>query len=302
MASTPANTFVIFTVRHGTSCANVLKEEGKWFKQTRFHDPGLTRNGIIHAIQRGKLFREKLATEYGSPSVYASVLLRAQMTAYLMMNPDREKPFTIGIRPYLSEEGAGEFARIDNEPLDFNAQKKILDRINECKHIKRIGYTSYTGDQQSDKIKPNINLFKKELQKLCHAIKKKGSSYYVRSNVNQPVQCNIVRKDPRTAYSPLVIVTHGHTIEKLFKSIGAPITREDRPNFTAFRLYFNMDTGEFIQEPAGTSYVYPYGLPPHKLDLAEECKEEKINPACQSPVCVKGGRRTRKIRRRHTRR
>ncbi len=77
------NTVDIILVRHGISCANLRKEAKGRPWHTFVPDPELTYEGTRQAQIRGYFLRKKLE-EYPMPIVGASVLLRAQMTAYLM--------------------------------------------------------------------------------------------------------------------------------------------------------------------------------------------------------------------------
>ena len=112
------NTVDIILVRHGISCANLRKEAKGRPWHTFVPDPELTYEGTRQAQIRGYFLRKKLEEEYSMPIVGASVLLRAQMTAYLMMYPP-----IVHMIPYVSETGFGS----DNKP-DFTTQQKKRDR------------------------------------------------------------------------------------------------------------------------------------------------------------------------------
>jgi bisphosphoglycerate-dependent phosphoglycerate mutase len=132
LSETPITTypsFKLILVRHGVSCANLKKAMGQSFSS--YKDPELTRAGQEKAINRGILFQEYLeAHELFNPIVAASVLMRAQQTALLMMSPDyRNKDYLekIAIAPYVSEKGpAYWFQTDDNKPYRKEEQARIL--------------------------------------------------------------------------------------------------------------------------------------------------------------------------------
>ena len=318
----PNDVTVIIFVRHGTSCANVRKETRAIYRVLdRFYilDPGLTRKGIYDARKNGMKLRGKLISNYGkiTPIVYASVLLRTQMTGYLMMNPDLTKGYKVHILPYISETGAGD----DNKPRNFDDQTKMLEELKPVfENIVRVGYTGYKGDKQPDKLKPDFPMFIEELKKLCRDNKenKIKSVTATQCSVKNKI-VNISERDTRTAYAPIVIVTHGHVLEEFFETMGRKLKdKSERPNFAAFRVYFNNATGNFIKNPIDTSdknkknhkqmsYFYPYD-DKLKSDLVvrDECDWEKAHQACESDVCDPhasasstkyiGGRTRRKVR------
>jgi broad specificity phosphatase PhoE len=310
----PKDVTAVIFVRHGTSCANLRKESiPKYrFTHTDILDPGLTRKGQDDAQKNGMKLRGKLISNYGdiAPMVCASVLLRTQMTAYLMMNPNLNNTYEIHILPYISEVGNTD----DNKPRNFAQQQEMLNKLAPTfDNMKREGYKEYKGDNQSDKLKPNPAEFTKELKVLC--MKNMGnliqSAPSTQCNVNKKT-VTISEQDTRTAYAPIVIVTHGHVLEDFFNQMGRPLKdKSERPNFAAFRVYFNHSTGKFIKNPINNedkkqlSYFYQYDDKlKDKLDKNTECEWESQYPACESDVCdpnanVKstqhvGGRRTRK--------
>jgi bisphosphoglycerate-dependent phosphoglycerate mutase len=122
-------TFSLYLVRHGVSCANLKKAMKQQF--TNYRDPELTRAGQEKAVQRGMLFREYLAAEgQGTPIVGASVLLRAQQTAFLMMSPDYTHQLYLPelfVVPYISETGPSYwFQTDDNKPTETGSKKRAI--------------------------------------------------------------------------------------------------------------------------------------------------------------------------------
>lgn len=311
----PKDVTAVIFVRHGTSCANVRKKRNPAYRfdHTDILDPGLTRKGMYDARDKGIKLREKLVRNYGKipPMVCASVLLRTQMTAYMMMNPNLEKEYIITILPYISE--VGNRFQDDNKPRSFDKQQEMLTELGltEFSEMKREGYTQYKGDDQPEKLKPNLIKFTKELKELCDKNKTKQieSVPTTRCSVKQKM-INISERDTRTSSPPIVIVTHGHVLEEFFKKMGSPLQgKSDRPNFVAFRVYFNHKTGHFIRNPDNIPYYYQYDLTLREFDVDKECEWESKYPACESEVCDTtksvrstkhiGGRRTRKKVRKH---
>jgi len=340
----PENVTVIIFIRHGTSCANLRKKTSaklKFYDRFNILDPGLTRKGIYDARKHGVTFREQLIRNYGMiiPTVYASVLLRTQMTAYLMMNPDLNKPYTINILAYISEEGNR--LQDDNKPRNFEDQTKMLKKLDPIfNEIKREGYTQYKEKDHPDKLKPNFPMFIEELKVLC----KKNEEKQLTSVPVPTTRCsvknkmvNISERDTRTNYAPIVIVTHGHVLEKFLDKMGYPIDKTERPNFAAFRVYFNHKDGYFIKNPIDINYkpdtlkekakalfsskLLPYFYPydntlEDDFDTTKECEYESQYQACEKDICdpnanasstedlgivSAGGRRTRKRMRRKSR-
>lgn len=94
-----------------------------------YRDPELTRAGQEKAVQRGALFRTYLSENgFQNPIVGASLLMRAQQTAFLMMSPDydaQEYLKTLFVVPFVSETGPRFwFQTDDNKPMTDESQKR----------------------------------------------------------------------------------------------------------------------------------------------------------------------------------
>lgn len=115
--------FKLILVRHGVSCANLKKARGDSFSSS-YMDPELTRLGQIKAENRGVAFREELSARgMAYPIVMASMLMRAQQTAFLMMDTSQ-----IYIAPYISEIGSKFwFKSTENIPYKPSEQVRIMD-------------------------------------------------------------------------------------------------------------------------------------------------------------------------------
>ena len=113
---------VIF-VRHSVSCQNIRK--GKT-EVSREKDPELSRVGFREALRVGDALGSKIVEEGRNPILGASVLLRAQQTAYLMLHPE----VPIHIFPYISEsDGWGVVGSVgnDNTPKSREEQRVFYE-------------------------------------------------------------------------------------------------------------------------------------------------------------------------------
>jgi broad specificity phosphatase PhoE len=270
MTSIPRMYDVVF-VRHAISCANLRKEVNPhgfpWKDHYKLPDPSLTPNGIAVAIKRGKALREKLNTDFPgqAPIVCASTLMRAQLTAYLMMYPK-----IVHVIPYISELGFPQTP--DNTPYSYEEQREIL---------KGVGITRKTNiNKNYTTIKPNSDYFSTFLGGMIdnlyasQADKSQAGKQYVK---------------------PLfVIFTHGHFIEKLLKKNGIHLKgKGDRPNYSAWRFRFNKKKGKLIPYAKGSkeaiddvSYIYTKDTD-DQIDKDKECASPDIENMCGINICNK---------------
>lgn len=109
--------FNLYLVRHGISCANLAKKKGERLLQHTYTDPELTTWGRKKAKALGPYLEASLSDPFFI--VGASCLLRAQQTAYYMLEPER-----LIIVPYISEKGIGG----ENYAFSPKAQADILDQ------------------------------------------------------------------------------------------------------------------------------------------------------------------------------
>jgi len=109
----------MIVVRHVVSFSNLIKAWCEYFSRVEGHE--LTRAGQEEASNSSSLFRKYLEDNgLYNPIVGASVLLRAQQTAYLMMKSD-----PLFVVPYLSEAGPRFwFQTEDNKPFKTAAEKR----------------------------------------------------------------------------------------------------------------------------------------------------------------------------------
>jgi len=275
MTSIPTMYNVVF-VRHGISCANLRKEVNPhsfpWKDHYKLPDPSLTPNGIAVAIKRGKALREKLNTDFPgqAPIVCASTLMRAQLTAYLMMYPK-----IVHVIPYISEVGFRQTP--DNTPYSYKEQEEIL---------KGVGITRKTNiNKNYTTIKPNSDYF----------------STFLGGMIDNLYASQVDKSQAGKKYvKPLfVIFTHGHFIEKLLKKNGIHLKgKGDRPNYSAWRFRYNKKKGklipytekdkEAIKKEAidDVSYIYTEDTDDQIIE-GTECAAPEIENMCGINICDK---------------
>ena len=138
LATSPPLEFDLILVRHGISCGNLAKKKGQLLLQHSYTDPELTTWGRAKAKALGPYL--KAALEW-PVVVGSSNLLRAQQTAFLMLEPEE-----VLIVPYISEKGAGE----DNRAFSKQGQKTILEQYT-CGDMARTNpNTSYLKNASID--------------------------------------------------------------------------------------------------------------------------------------------------------
>lgn len=121
-------TIKLLFIRHGFSCANMMKASGRWgrFKKAFVQDPPLTNRGIkdITAIQ------PTVEKELGVPDiVLSSTLLRAQQTANFLF-PTK----TVIVAPFIKELGS----TYDNKANTPNIQKQVDKKAKQLYNSNRI--------------------------------------------------------------------------------------------------------------------------------------------------------------------
>ncbi len=111
--------FEILFVRHALSCANVWQKKGILKAHLRYHDPEITTEGIRKSIEVGRRILYPFKTPQQEPfTIGASVMLRAQQTAYLMFAKRMNKP--IFVLPYIGEI----YPTLDNIPASPQTQEQ----------------------------------------------------------------------------------------------------------------------------------------------------------------------------------
>lgn len=118
----------LFFVRHGESCANVLKKQNP-ASPARFvyRDPELTQRGIDRSRFMYGPLNGFIAKKWGENPIFtiaASALIRTQMTAYYQLASHLNQP--INIFPHICEHGLTE----DNIPFPKETQRKILNSVD----------------------------------------------------------------------------------------------------------------------------------------------------------------------------
>lgn len=295
-------------VRHGFSCANARKKKKPGYGLgigADFYDipdPSLTPNGIEVAIKRGKEFCRKVNMSFPGqiPIICSSTLLRAQLTAYLMMQPELKKPSQImetppiiNIIPYVSETGFVKTA--DNTPRSFEAQETLVKDIP----IDRRSYVTrpYTQNEPYEENEPDFNKFRIFL--------KDSIGTLIQQNIVERMFKLIKRSDkhllPAQPIRPLVIIfTHGHFIEEILKKTGVKFKniqesleqkgvhtvkdkKDARPNYSAWQFTFNTKTAE-LSPVENAVYLYNPDVF-NDIDVVTECSKDNIDQICGPSTC-----------------
>jgi broad specificity phosphatase PhoE len=270
--------YSLILVRHGVSCANLKKALGQTF--VTYTDPELTRAGIVKAIHRGKLFRDYLLNnEHPNPIVGASVLMRAQQTAFLMMSPSyRGGDYlqNLYVVPYVSEVGASWFfPQEDNRPMKPNEKVAVLGKSTPAlaSHLRYVP-ASFPADAAT----PNPAKFVQWLQ-----------TNYQTLNGDEP------------GNSPVVIFTHGNYILEFIKYVmkrypgrhGDAVSKKDRPNYTAFKFNVRLNALGNIESIVWSNIIpyasevdqdpdAPYSVTT-RIDTRKECEGE--GDRCRKSTC-----------------
>ena len=106
----------IYYVRHGMSCANVIKYyTSKYMMHHLLSDPVLADEGVVDSIKARKLFSKK-----NIDRVYSSCLLRAIETAHYMFEKEE-----VSVIPYVTETGLG----FDNSVKSVKKQERDVKKI-----------------------------------------------------------------------------------------------------------------------------------------------------------------------------
>ena len=130
-----AETYEVFFVRHGISCANIWSKRQSisdkvQLKANRYPDPELAQAGILRSQILSNNLKRKIREKWPDNKyvVCSSPLIRAWQTAYYMLPPETTDPY-IHIIP-----GVAEFSKLeitaDNKPLERNEQNEIVNKID----------------------------------------------------------------------------------------------------------------------------------------------------------------------------
>lgn len=206
-----SKSFNLILVRHGISCANLMKETSIIpFLHKVYTDPELTIEGQKHAIEFGKDFRQSLEDDGLVPVVGASVLMRAQQTADLLFNPEK-----IFIVPHVAEMES----TLDNIPRDKYKQKEIYKQTCMPETPDKRDYSYYKN--YKDGPRSNIASFKKWLRLEFENL------------INEPNKV-------------LVIVSHGKYMRHLIKNIGFKKELRETRNCEAHNFFYNIDENNLV--------------------------------------------------------
>lgn len=193
--------FTLIMVRHGISCANIDKD---LIRKQSSKDPDLTRWGLYHAMRLSIPFQEALHRDgYSGYPVGASVLMRAQQTAFFMTHTPDSYTFpggmtdapcrSIHIMPFASEvvtqddlnlvREVGSSFQLDNQPQSIAEQSIAYNNlcspfIVPClkyDFVRSINKETNAIDYFSDAIVPSYKRMKQTLERLAkHAAFSEG--------------------------------------------------------------------------------------------------------------------------------
>jgi broad specificity phosphatase PhoE len=275
--------FKLILVRHGVSCANLKKAMGQSFSSYR--DPELTRAGQEKAIQRGHLFRKYLlSNNLLNPIVTASILMRTQQTAFLMMSADTEsnRLKQLAVIPYVSEIGSSFwFQTNENKRIPVDDQEEIMGRKTLLGH--RI-FVPQPLPSDADIPSPAkfISWIENNYNDLRYAFPEVA--------LTSSLPTVRTRSDP---LRPLVVFTHGNFIQTFIKYVTktyphastVSIEKSDRPNYSAFEFtVYILPSGRFrIQYDSRIQYSTPFMENSKTLNIEEECDGD--GDMCRYRVC-----------------
>jgi len=151
--------FEFFFVRHGFSCANFVKEHSTFnpVQHTFYPDPELTVSGVDRSETLSPYLLKAINQKWPELdwTIGASVLLRAQETAFLMVAKQFEEE--IYVMPYVNESPPFSFLQtLDNKPLLPNQQTNILN--NKYEGVKINATDAYDVSVEA-KYKPSFKKF-----------------------------------------------------------------------------------------------------------------------------------------------
>ncbi len=256
--------FDIIFVRHGYSCANLMKKV-YGYGHTNYSDPELTLNARRIAVRYGELLKRYLKKYEGKTDliVGSSPLIRTQQTADLMINPEK-----IFIVPHIAEVGS----TVDNIPFDKAKQDSILASIcseniivkqdySFCNINKTSGYKyeCFTKDRSDPKI--FIDWLGKNYMNLYNIIP--GDNYMKKQ---------------------IIFFSHKHFINKLINLSGGKEIK-DLHNFSSHRFHIKAEANNIINisYEGEIKYYSDYTGEIPSINKTFECSLE----SCRKPICNK---------------
>lgn len=264
-------TFEILFVRHALSCANVWKKKGILKAHLRYHDPEITTEGIRRSIEIGNTIQYPFKTAQQEPfTIGASVMLRAQQTAYLMFAKRMNKP--IFVIPYIGEV----YPTLDNLPAPIEVQ-----------HERYSSNKVYTESPSLEELvyKRGLN-FRKQEDSWSKMVPVSSFSTFLEW-IQEPENESFFAKGSDGIFRA-IFVTHAGFMEKHFKIKGIKkINNNDG-------ILVRIQTGE------GKPVVRPFGyLPAGESDIDYDvCPDNacRYPPPCKTRGGKRNGRRKRYTR------
>ena len=196
-----ATTINIRFMRHGESCANLMKSRVLFggLRKMQYKDPELTRRGYLLALERGRGLRDEFAGRGRAPILCSSQLLRAIQTADAIPIPGK-----IHVLPFIQESGAGQ----DNDaftPAERAAHTHIRGLV-ECLAHGEPDYQFFEGATKG--AEPNAPAFLRWLQ--CNVKNMVGGG-----------------RDGLPPDVDMIVVTHSNFLKSLLAHLRGPVVKFD---------------------------------------------------------------------------
>jgi broad specificity phosphatase PhoE len=120
----------LYMIRHGISCANLARARGEYLAADLYTDPELTQEGR----RRARILRKYIQRHIRKPFVTgASILMRTQQTANLLLNPKK-----IYVVPYINEIQPGAQESVALAP---DLQAEILKTTDGNQLLHKLDYS-----------------------------------------------------------------------------------------------------------------------------------------------------------------
>ena len=251
-----ATTINIRFMRHGESCANLMKSRVLFggLRKTQYKDPELTRRGYKLALERGKQLRDEFTGR--APILCSSQLLRAIQTADAIALPGK-----IHVLPFIQESGAGQ----DNEaftPAERAAHSQIKGLVDCLAH----GAPEYRFFEGATKgAEPNAPAFLRWLQ--CNVKNMVGGGSGLPTEVD------------------MIVVTHSNFLKSLLAHLRGPSVKFD--NLDMMDIVVHVDyNGTRLVRIGGLQKFDPDGSKKSTMPIAPDNCRFKITGTVEAQrVC-----------------
>ena len=258
-----ADNFRIVFVRHGTSCANLMKKVSS-LSAPMYSDPELTVLGRRSAVRYGQVLKNYLADKGITDLIVgASTLMRTQQTADYMLEPEQ-----IYVIPHIAETKSGP----NNTP--FEKDKRMLASVCSETTLSKLDYSYCRIGTRND----SECFFKDKADP-------KKFLTWLAANYK-----SLLNNDVRNPEKQILFFSHHHFIADLIKQIGEKAP-ENIENLSAHILNFTIKNNKIISvryEGELDYYNKIGGTTLPVMNKEAECSLE----SCRKPVCNKTRKRT----------